>query len=385
MRISGRIGSCVLATLVSITMPATQAVAQGLTPGEYKVGFITENTGPIAQAGQSFWAGAQLAVQDVKAAKYIGASSIVLEPKESGSDAARSIQAMNQFIADRSIIATTCCILSPVAGSLKPVVLAAKIPLVIYGATAAGLPQPPSIYSMTILPGPKDTAAALMVSDAIKPKTAAYILAADNDAFKGRMLPTQKALEAKGVATSGVVSVLTKDTDFTAAATQAMGLKPDFILVYATQQAAAGVITALRDRGYTKTIVGNDVLSPEAIFKKMGATVVGVPFPVSFSDTIGVSAEAKAFVAAYKAKFNASPDIYSAQGYQMVWFIAQGLKSISGTPTRESLSAALEKVEKIDYQVYGGQFMKDGQAQTTGTIVVNWSADGKLVPWTAPK
>ena len=385
MRISGRIGSCVLATLVSITMPATQAVAQGLTPGEYKVGFITENTGPIAQAGQSFWAGAQLAVQDVKAAKYIGASSIVLEPKESGSDAARSIQAMNQFIADRSIIATTCCILSPVAGSLKPVVLAAKIPLVIYGATAAGLPQPPSIYSMTILPGPKDTAAALMVSDAIKPKTAAYILAADNDAFKGRMLPTQKALEAKGVATSGVVSVLTKDTDFTAAATQAMGLKPDFILVYATQQAAAGVITALRDRGYTKTIVGNDVLSPEAIFKKMGATVVGVPFPVSFSDTIGVSAEAKAFVAAYKAKFNASPDIYSAQGYQMVWFIAQGLKSISGTPTRESLSAALEKVEKIDYQVYGGQYMKDGQAQTTGTIVVNWSADGKLVPWTAPK
>ena len=385
MRISGRIGSCVFAALVSITMPATQAVAQGLTPGEYKVGFITENTGPIAQAGQSFWAGAQLAVQDVKAAKYIGASSIVLEPKESGSDAARSIQAMNQFIADRSIIATTCCILSPVAGSLKPVVLAAKIPLVIYGATAAGLPQPPSIYSMTILPGPKDTAAALMVSDAIKPKTAAYILAADNDAFKGRMLPTQKALEAKGVATSGVVSVLTKDTDFTAAATQAMGLKPDFILVYATQQAAAGVITALRDRGYTKTIVGNDVLSPEAIFKKMGATVVGVPFPVSFSDTIGVSAEAKAFVAAYKAKFNVSPDIYSAQGYQMVWFIAQGLKSISGTPTRESLSAALEKVEKIDYQVYGGQFMKDGQAQTTGTIVVNWSADGKLVPWTAPK
>lgn len=385
MSISRRIGSCVFATLVSITMQASQAVAQGLTPGEYKIGFITENTGPIAQAGQSFWAGAQLAVQDIKAAKYIGASSIVLEPKESGSDAARSIQAMNQFIADRSIIATTCCILSPVAGSLKPVVLAAKIPMVIYGATAAGLPQPPWIYSMTILPGPKDTAAALLVADAIKPKTAAYILAADNDAFKGRMLPTQKALEAKGVATSGVVSVLTKDTDFTAAATQAMGLKPDLVLVYATQQAAAGVITALRDRGYTKTIVGNDVLSPEAMFKKMGATVVGVPFPVSFSDTIGVSAEAKTFVAAYKAKFNVSPDIYSAQGYQMVWFIAQGLKSISGAPTRESLSAALEKVEKIDYQVYGGEFMKDGQAQTTGTIVVNWSADGKLVPWTAPK
>ena len=382
---SVRLGPWVFATLAAFAFQTTPALAQGLTPGEYKIGFITENTGPIAQAGQSFWAGAQLAVEDIKSSKYIGASSIVLDPKESGSDAARSIQAMNQFIADRSVIATACCILSPVAGSLKPVVLAAKVPLVIYGATAAGLPQPPWIYSMTILPGPKDTATALLVSDAIKPKTAAYILAADNDAFKGRMAPTQKALEAKGIATAGVVSVLTKDTDFTAAATQAMGLKPDVVLVYATQQAAAGAITALRDRGFTKTIIGNDVLGPEAIFKKMGATVVGVPFPVGFSDTIGVSAEGKSFVNAYKAKFNVSPDSYSAQGYQMVWFVAQGLKSISGTPTRESLSAALAKLEKFDHNVYGGEFMKEGQAQTTGTIVVNWSADGKLVPWTAPK
>jgi len=385
MNIRRRIGFWVCAALSALVVQAAPAAAQGLAPGEYKVGFITANTGPIAQAGQSYWAGAQLAVEVVKSSKYLGASSIVLEPKEAASDAARAIQAVNQFIADRSIIATTCCILSGVAGSLKPVVLAAKIPLVIYGATAAGLPQPPWIYSMTILPGPKDTATALKVTEALKPKTAAYILAADNDAFKGRMISTQQALEAKGVATAGIVSVLTKDTDFTAAATQAMGLKPDVVLIYTTQQAAAGVITALRDRGFTKTIIGNDVLSPESIFKKMGASVVGVPFPVSFSATLADSPEAKAFVAAYKAKFNSTPDIYSAQGYQMVWFIAQGLKSISGTPTRESLGAALAKVATFDHQVYGGEAMNNGQAETAGTLVVNWTADGKLVPWTPLK
>ena len=261
----------------------------------------------------------------------------------------------------------------------------AKTPLVIYGATAPGLPQPPWVYSMTILPGPKDTATAVKVVDAVKPKTAAYILAADNDAFKGRMNATRQVLEAKGVTTAGVVNVLTRDTDFTAAATQAMGLKPDMILVYATQGAAAGAVTALHDRGYTKTIVGNDVLSPAPIFKKMGDSVVGVPFPVGFSDTIADSPEAKAFIAAYRAKFNAAPDIYSAQGYEVVWFIAQGLKSISGHPTRESLASALAKVSKIDHQVYGGEIMKDGQAETTGTLVVAWSPEGKIVLWTAPK
>lgn len=380
-----QIGSWVGAALIALVVQAGPAAAQGLASGDYKVGFITENTGAIAQAGQSYWNGAQLAVEEVKASKYLGGASIVLDPKESASDAARAIQAMNQFVADRSIIATTCCILSPVAGSLKPIVLGAKIPLVIYGATAAGLPQPPWIYSMTILPGPKDIATAIKVTDALKPKTAAYILAADNDAFKGRMAATQKALEAKGVATAGVISVLTKDTDFTGSATQAMGLKPDVILIYATQQAAAGAITALRDRGYKQTIVGNDVLSPDAMFKKMGPTIVGVPFPVSFSATIADTPEAKAFVNTYQAKFKAQPDIYSAQGYQVVWFIAQGLKSISGTPTRESLAAALAKVTKLEHQVYGGEVMKDGQAETTGTLVVNWSPDGKLVPWTPAK
>jgi branched-chain amino acid transport system substrate-binding protein len=382
---SKRIGLQAGAALVALAVQAGPAAAQGLAPGEYKIGFITENTGAIASAGQSFWNGAQLAADEVKASKYLGGASIVLDPKESGSDAARAIQNTNQFIADRSVLAISCCILSPVAGSLKPIVVEAKTPLVIYGATAAGLPQPPWVYSMTILPGPKDTATAVKVVDAVKPKTAAYILAADNDAFKGRMNATRLALEAKGVTTAGVVNVLTRDTDFTAAATQAMGLKPDMILVYATQGAAAGAITALHDRGYAKTIVGNDVLSPAPMFKKMGDTVVGVPFPVGFSDTIADSPEAKAFIAAYRAKFNAAPDIYSAQGYEVVWFIAQGLKSIPGQPSRESLASALSKVSKVDHQVYGGEIMKDGQAETIGTLVVAWSPDGKIVLWTPPK
>lgn len=375
------IGSLAGAAAAALALQALPAAAQGLEPGEYKVGFITENTGPLASAGVSYWNGAQLAAETIKAARYLGGASIVLDAKESGSDAARAIQNMNQFIADRSVIAVSCCILSPVVGSVKPIVLEAKIPFVIFGATAVGLPQPPWIYSMTVLPGPKDTATALAVADALKPKTAAYIVADDNEAFKNRMSATRQALEAKGVATAGIVNVLTRDTDFTAAATQAMGLKPDVILIYATQGAAVGAITTLKDRGYTRTIVGNDVLSPATVFKKMGATALGVPFPVGFSDALAETAEAKAFIAAYQAKFKTPPDIYSAQGYQVVWFLAQGLKSIAGKPTRESLANALAKVGKLEHNVYGGEEMRNGQAETAGTLIVSWSADGKLVRW----
>jgi len=362
---------------------ASTAMAAPLEPGEYKVGFISEVTGPIAFAGNSFLKGAQLAAEEINASAYMGAGAkIAVADKDAGSDAARSIQNANQFIADRSVVAITCCILSPVANSVKPITMNARIPLVIHGATLAGLPAPPLVYSMTVLPGPKDVATAVAVAKATQPKNVVYFLAADNDAFKGRMGAAQKALEEMGVKTAGTVSVLTADTDFTAAATQAMGLKPDAILLYTTQAPAVGIVAALRQRGYAGTIVGNDVLSPDSVFKKLGAVVAGIPFPISFSPDLAKTETALKFVAAYKGKYNASPDIYSAQGYEAIWFIAQGLKAAGGKPTREALAEALAAQREVEHNVYGGEPISGGQIDTTDTLIVAWSADGKVVPWT---
>ncbi len=376
----GARGVAAILTIAAVLAPpgSTRAVE----PGDYKIGFIADNTGPIAFAGLSYWHGAQLAAEEISASGYMGPNTkLSLIEKESASDPARAIQALHQLVADRTVIATSCCILSPVAGSLKPIVMTSKIPLVIYGATAPGLPQAPYIESMTILPGPKDVATAQRAAEVTKPKTAAYFVAADNDAFKARMAASQHALEAMGVKTAGVVSVLSSDTDFTAPATQAMGLSPDMVLVYATQTPAVGIIAALRAREYAGTIVGNDVLSPAPVFKKLGEAAKGVMFPISFSASLAKSDEAKAFVAAYHKKFDADPDIYSAQGYAVGYFIAQGLKSIPGQPTRESLAAALSKITSLDHNVYGGEQIVDGQAQTPDTLIVSWSAEGKLVPW----
>jgi len=76
---SRQIGIRTLATLIALALQAGPAGAQGLAPGEYKVGFITENTGAIASAGQSYWNGAQLAADEVKAQKFLGGASIVLD------------------------------------------------------------------------------------------------------------------------------------------------------------------------------------------------------------------------------------------------------------------------------------------------------------------
>lgn len=368
--------------VAGIALTTTPSEAAELAPGQHQIGFVTENTGPLAAAGLSYYHGAQLAIDEINQSAYMGkGNTLKLVERESGSDAARGVQALSQFIADRNIIATTCCILSPVAGAMRPVAVTAKIPLVLYGATKPGLPQLPYVTSVVGLPGPQEVKMTKTIIEKLKPKSVTYFVNADNEAFQGRFKAAQSVMEDAGVKTAGVISILSSDTDFTAPATQAMGTNPDLIMVWTTQTPAGGIVAALRNRGYQGPISANDVIAPPPMFKKIGEPLAGVPFPVLFSAELSDTAEAKAFIATYRTRFNALPDAYAAQGYTMVYFIAQGLKSIDGKPTREILAEAMAAIPEIEHNVYGGLPMKEGQAEFAKSIIGVWSKDGRVVHW----
>jgi branched-chain amino acid transport system substrate-binding protein len=372
----------VLAGAAALAIGYAGSAAAAPAAGEYGVGFITENTGPLAAAGVSYHRGAQLAVDEINEGGWIGQGvKLKLSEKESGSDAARAVQALTQFSADRNVIAVTCCILSPVAAALKPVTTNAKLPLVIYGATLPGLPQPPFVTSIVGLPGPQEVKMSKVLAETLKPKTVAYFVNADNEGFQNRLKAAQKVMDDAGVKNVGVVSILSADTDFTAPATQAMATNPDLIMVWTTQTPAAGIIAALRSRGYAGKIATSDVISPAPVFKKIGAALAGIPFPIIFSPEISSSPEAKKFVEGYTKKFGEAPDTYSAQGYTSLYYIAQGMKGLDGKPSREDLAASIGKIQSIDYNVYGGVPMVNGQAEVQNSLIANWTADGKVVRW----
>ncbi|MEJ5990858.1 ABC transporter substrate-binding protein [Ramlibacter sp. PS3R-8] len=368
--------------LTCVPLLGVGSAAWAVDAGTYKIGFIADRTGPAAFAGVSYARGAELAIEQINAGGSLGAGAkLELTEREGSSDAAKSIQGYNQLIADRGVIATSCCIFSAIAGALKPIATTNKVPLVFYGATAPGLPAPPWVYNVTGLPGPQEVAMSKHLAETLKPKTVAYFVLSDNDAFQARFKASQAVLEAAGAKTAGVVTALGADTDFTAQATQVIALKPDLIMVYVTQTPAASFIAAVRARGWTGRMAANDAVSTAGVFKKIGPALAGVPFPVNFSPDLTDAAAGKAFVASYKKKFDAEPDVYSAQGFMAMQFIAQGLRSLSGKPTREQLGEALAKVTVIPNDVYGGVNVVNGQVESKQILFLNWSADGKVVPW----
>lgn len=372
-----------LLRLTAALVPLLGATAaSALDAGTYKIGFIADRTGVVAFAGVSYARGAELAVEQINATGAMGKDTkLEIVEREGGSDAAKSIQGYNQLVADRNIIATSCCIFSGIAGALKPIAIANKVPLVFYGATMPGLPTLPYAYNVTGLPGPQEVALSKHLVEVLKPKTVAYFVLSDNDAFQARFKASQAVFEAAGGKTVGVVTALGADTDFTAQATQVIALKPDLIMVYVTQIPASSFIAAVRQRGWTGRMATNEAVSPIAVFKKIGPALAGVPFSVNFSADLTESEAGKAFVKSYNQKFGSNPDVYAGQGFTAIQLIAQGLKSLPGKPTREQLAEAMAKFDTIQNDIYGGVTLINGQVESKKNLFVNWSPDGKIVPW----
>jgi ABC-type branched-subunit amino acid transport system substrate-binding protein len=350
--------------------------------GEYRLGIISDDTGPLAAAGISFHRGVDLAIKEVNERGLAGEGvTFDLQVKDAASDAARSVQAMTQFAADRKVMAVTCCILSSIAAAVGQIAVGSEIPMVIYGATRDGLPQEPFVTSVVALPGPQEVMLAERMAKEIAPKKVAYFKQSDNDIFQARANALQEVMVAAGVETAAEIFVLGADTDFTGPATQAMATEPDMIYVWTTQQAAIGIITALRQRDYGGVIVTSEVISPPAVFEKSGVTVANIPFALSFQPGVSDSDVAKTFIDSFQASFDALPDVYAAQGYTAIQLIAQAMSSLDGTPTREALSKAIWATSSIDNNVYGGQEMANGQARTPATLIVNWTPEGEVKLW----
>ena len=130
-----------------------------------------------------------------------------------------------------------------------------------------------------------------------------------------------------------------------------MGTNPDLIMVWTTQTPAAGIIAALRARGYTGQITASDVISPRSGLQedRRAARRRAVP------DRLRVPRSPKAprrrsSSRAITKKFGEAPDTYSAQGYTALYYIAQGLKGLEASPPARTSPTRSPRSKSIGLQ-----------------------------------
>lgn len=347
-----------------------------------QVGILTAETGPLAGAGKAFLSGARVAEEQINANDVIGSDvTFELEEQECSEDPARCASAASQMASDQDNLGLICCILSPVAGAVKPQVIQAEMPTILYGATEVGLAEPPYVFRTTTMPHTANEQAAKTIAES-GVESVAYVVMTDNAGIVSQAEAFKKGFESAGVESLGDVGILAKQTDFAGSAASVMQKNPDAIVVSATQAEAVGMIAALHDRRYDGQILTGETIVGPGVYQSNSEALTAVPFPVYFlaSET---TPEGEAFVEAYEAANGTPPDSFAAQGYNAVYVMAAALEAAGENPTRESLAEALNDMATLPDTIYGEVTFEDGQMFAEQSVkIVNYSApDGEIVLW----
>lgn len=347
-----------------------------------QVGILTAETGPLAGAGKAFLSGARVAAEQINANDVIGSDvTFELAEQECSEDPARCASTASQMASDQDNLGLICCILSPVAGAVKPQVIKAEMPTILYGATEVGLAEPPYVFRTTTMPHTANEQAAETIAES-GVQSVAYVVMTDNAGIVSQAEAFKEGFDAAGVEDLGEVGILAKQTDFAGSAASVMEKDPEAIVVSATQAEAVGMIAALDDRGYDGQILTGETVVGPGVYESNAEALTDVPFPVYFlaSDT---TPEGQAFVEAYEEANGTPPDSFAAQGYNAVYVMAAALREAGDEPTRESLAEALGSMATVPDTIYGEVTFEEGQMFAEQSVkIVNYSApDGEIVPW----
>ncbi|GAA1019464.1 ABC transporter substrate-binding protein [Acrocarpospora pleiomorpha] len=357
---------------------APGAAAEGQV---YKVGFPALLTGAAAFAGKPIVQGAEVAVEEINQTAFLGQGATVeLKVEDIKSDPAKAIALYRQY-ATEGAAGVLCCGLSNEAGALAPVIRQSKVPAIVTSAILEGLASPPHLFRPVVLPSSPGGVYDKFVDSMAKAeayKTAVVVVNGDVDAMVADGKVWQAALERNGVKVLETIAVGSADRDFTATATQIEAQAPDVVVASTLGTPTALLARSLRDRGYDKRILSSYGASGPALFDAGGAGLAGLAFATPFAADHPVNDTAKKFTERYRAKFNAAPDMFAAQGYTAMWLLAMGLKNAGAGAAPEAVGQGLAKVATQE-SVYGGLRYEGGQAilESPG-VYLEWTADGKF-------
>ena len=325
-----------------------------------KIGFNFEETGAAASYGSSEQKGAQLAVDEINAAGGIDGKQIEVVDKDNKSETAEAASVTTNLVTQ-----------SKVAAVVGPATSAATAAAVA-NATQDGLTKGQDYLFIGTF---QDSFQGKIISNYVTNKLNAkkVVLYTDNasDYAKGIAKSFRESYKGEIVADETFVA---GDTDFQAALTKMKGKDFDAIIVPGYYTEAGKIVNQARGMGIDKPIVGGDGFNGEEFVQQATPEKASnIYFISGFSTTVEVSAKAKAFLDAYRAKYNEEPSTFAALAYDSVHLVANAAK---GAKNSGEIKDNLAKTK--DFEGVTGQTSFDADHNTVKTAYMMTMNNGKV-------
>jgi branched-chain amino acid transport system substrate-binding protein len=323
------------------TAPAAAAPAASTYPASIEIGVNLPFTGADAADAANIRDGALLAFDDVNAQGGAG-GKIKLTPlvKDDGTvaagqyDPAQAATNTKQFVADNNVFGIVGPQMSGSGKAMSPIASAADLMIITPSSTNPDITDPKfasqyrpngkAIYFRTVttdaFQGPY---MANFAAETLNVKTI-YILDDTGAYGDGIAKAFETQAKAKGINVLGHDKVDPKESDYTTVMTKIKGLNPDALYYGGVQQAGVKVAKQSYDAFPKIPKLAGDGMYSDSLAKDAGPAAEGWYASIAGPDTIE-QAEAKDWVAKYKAKYNHDPLNYAITAYDAVLVIADAI------------------------------------------------------------
>ncbi|MFG2571704.1 bifunctional serine/threonine-protein kinase/ABC transporter substrate-binding protein [Streptomyces sp. NPDC048481] len=315
----------------------TTPPAAGTRP-ELVVAFQGDLSGPARAGGHAQLNGAQLAVEQINA-RSGRPLRLKLVPYDDGGDPARAASLAGRLVKDTSVLAvlgptSDACFLRTEAAYTRATmpVVTVSVDLKLDGRTFG--------YSQFRSHAPLHVERTLLAAPCIRylgrhvDARKVYLV---DDRAQGDAAWDLCDLAQRGLQNAGREATLTSvpagRIDYAALAASVLSSGADAVVCTGDAARTAGIASALKAARFTGARMATEAAFGPGFLSAAGTAATGWIFATSFVDP-AVRPSARAFAAAYRARFTAAPGWYAAEAYDAVMFLAEACTR-DGTALRE--------------------------------------------------
>ena len=371
-----------LAACGEVSTTGNSGSASGTEIGKtLKIGFNFEETGDVASYGTAEQKAAKLAVDEINKAGGVDGKQIEITDKDNKSELSEASTVSTNLVTQAKVNAIIGPATSGGTGAAITNAAKASVPLITPSGTQDDLTKGQDyLFRTTFIDSFQGKILSKYVTDNLKAKKVVLYYDNSSDYAKGIAKAFQEEYKGEIVATETFAS---KDTDFQAALTKFKGKDFDALVVPGYYTEAGKIVNQARGMGIDKPIVGGDGFnSEEFISQATPAAATNVYYVSDYSTSGDMTAKAKKFLEAYKAKYNEEPSMFSALAYDSVYMVAEASKGAKNSVDIKENLAKLKNFEGVTGSITMDKNhnpvksalmigLKDGKVDTVETVKPN--------------
>ena len=362
-----------LAACGEVSTTGNSGSASGTEIGKtLKIGFNFEETGDVASYGTADQKAAKLAVDEINKAGGVDGKQIEITDKDNKSELSEASTVSTNLVTQAKVNAIIGPATSGGTGAAITNAAKASVPLITPSGTQDDLTKGQDyLFRTTFIDSFQGKILSKYVTDNLKAKKVVLYYDNSSDYAKGIAKAFQEEYKGEIVATETFAS---KDTDFQAALTKFKGKDFDALVVPGYYTEAGKIVNQARGMGIDKPIVGGDGFnSEEFISQATPAAATNVYYVSGYSTSGDMTAKAKKFLEAYKAKYNEEPSMFSALAYDSVYMVAEASK---GAKNSVDIKENLAKLK--DFEGVTGSITMDKNHNPVKSALMIGLKDGKV-------